>query len=90
MDEILSTVKKALRFTHDALDDDIKRNITAARDDMERAGVSSDESNTELYIQCVIFYCKWIYNFIDKGDDYLKAYERLRDALSLDSKYRSG
>lgn len=81
-------VKKALRFSNNALDDDLKRNIDAALLDMGRVGVSADKTENELGVQCVAFYCKWIYNFMGKGDDYLKAYERLRDAMSMCEEYR--
>ena len=74
-------VKKALRFRNNALDDDLKRNIDAALLDMGRVGVSADKTENELAVLCVALYCKWIYNFMGKGDDYLKAYERLREEM---------
>lgn len=81
-------VKKALRLSNNALDDDLKRNIDAALLDMGRVGVGADKTENELAVQCVVLYCKWIYNFMGKGDDYLKAYERLRDAMSMCEEYR--
>lgn len=81
-------VKKALRFSNNALDDDLKRNIDAALLDMGRVGVGADKTENGLAVQCVALYCKWIYNFMGKGDDYLKAYERLRDAMSMCEEYR--
>lgn len=90
MDEKFEAVKKALRFTHNALDDDIKRNITAAESDMALVGISRSYQGAELYTQCIVFYCKWIYDFMGKGEEFRKAYERLRDSMSLDSKNGSG
>ena len=38
-------VKKALRFSNNALDDDLKRNIDAALLDMGRVGVGADKTS---------------------------------------------
>ena len=86
---MLKEVKTSLRITSDALNDDIVSNIRAALLDMSRAGVDTSTVNVDdsktynaLILACVEFYCKWIYDYIQKGEQWRIAYERLRDSLS--------
>ena len=90
---MFNQVKMSLRLSGDTLDDDIRFNIKAALLDMGRVGINTKEyTNIEieedpLITACVILYCKWIYNYLGKGEDWLIAYEKLRDSLSLCGDY---
>ncbi|MEC2571867.1 head-tail connector protein, partial [Bacillus cereus] len=44
---ILKDIKKALRISHDALDDEINDAIEAARHDLMLSGVSSIKANND-------------------------------------------
>ena len=88
-------VKKSLRMTGDVLNDDIQKNISAALLDMRRVGINTDKVNPSdpnsydaLTLSCVEFYCKWIYNFLQRGPEWQAAYIRLRDSMALCGDYR--
>lgn len=88
-------VKKSLRMTGDVLNDDIQKNIGAALLDMRRVGINTDKVNPSdansydaLTLSCVEFYCKWIYNFLQRGPEWQAAYIRLRDSMALCGDYR--
>ncbi len=93
---MLEQVKKSLRMTGDVLNDDISKNINAALLDMSRAGIrrarvvhlSDPNSYDELILTCVEFYCKWIYNFLQRGSEWHTAYITLRDSMALCGDYR--
>lgn len=81
-------IKKALRFSNSALDDEIKDNIDTALLDMSRVGVIV--TNDKLCTKCVELYCKYAFNFNNEAERYFKRYSDLRDALSLCSLYNGG
>lgn len=92
---MIEQVKKSLRMTSDVLNDDISSNINAALLDMRRVGIDTDRINVTnsasydaLQLSCVEFYCKWIYNFLQRGEEWLAAYVRLRDSMANCSDYR--
>ena len=78
-----------MRITSDALNDDVSSAINAALLDMSRAGVDTSKVDVKdpntynaLILACVEFYCKWIYDYLQKGEQWRIAYERLRDGMS--------
>lgn len=92
---MLTKVKMSLRISSDTLNDDISINIDAALLDMNRVGIKTTDAKKEdgatydaLILACVILYCKWIYNYIDKGEEWHTAYERLRDTMARCGDYR--
>lgn len=92
---MLDAVKKSLRMSSDALNDDISASITAALLDMGRVGVDTlrvDIADPDTYdaliVTCVEYYCKWIYDFLQKGEQWKEAYESLRDAMSMCKDYK--
>lgn len=94
---MLEAVKNALRITHGALDSEIVSIINAALLDMSRVGIVTDKIDIadsatydELILQCVTLYSKWNFNFLSKSEQWLKAYENLRNAMSLCSYYNGG
>ncbi len=92
---MLNKIKLAIRKTGTSeLDIDILSNIKAALLDMARVGIKVEALNPnkaedfdELQIKCCEFYCKWIYDYLGKGESWQKAYENLRDAMSISGKY---
>jgi len=88
---MLEKIKISLRLCHNVLDSDITTNIEACMLDLKRVGVGenlANSSSTDPMIQkAAELFCKWQYDFNGKGDQYNRAYEKLRDALSLCGDY---
>jgi len=87
-------IKKALKFTINAFDDEIKSNIDTALLELSRVGVDvTDLTNAstnvdKLIIKACELYCKWQFNFMGKAEQFEKNFDQLRDALSVTSKYK--
>lgn len=88
---MLEAIKLSLRVFHNVLDADIQSNIKACMLDLQRVGVAAavadDSSDDSLITKAAELYCKWQYDFNAKGEQFRKAYENLRDALSLCEDY---
>ena len=88
---MLEKIKLSIRRFHTMLDDDITSNIDACMLDLRRVGISAaiavSTSNDALIIKAAELYCKWQYDFNGKGDQFEKAYNNLRDSLSLCDDY---
>lgn len=88
---MLERIKLSIRRFHTMLDDDITSNIDACMLDLRRVGISAaiavSTSNDALIIKAAELYCKWQYDFEGKGDRYEKAYNSLRDSLSMCDEY---
>lgn len=92
---LIDSVKTALRISHNKLDDDISQHISACLDDMKRLGIVvpddvEDVADMPLLFSAVKIYCMAQFDFLNKGEQYKKGYESLRDTLSLSSNYREG
>lgn len=88
---MLEKVKLALRISHDYLNDDIEETISAARQEMIRAGVSADKAADEddnlisLFIKtfCLYHFC----NDDKIKDKYETAYQYQLDNLRKSLEY---
>ena len=92
---LIDDVKTALRISHSKLDDDINQHISACLADMKRLGISvpddiEEVNDAPLLFAAVKIYCMAQYDFLNKGEQYKKQYEKLRDTLSLSGSYREG
>ena len=90
---LIDDVKTALRISHNRLDDDINQHIAACLDDIKRLGIAvpydqEDVADVPLLFAAVKIYCMAQYNFLNKGEQYKKGYESLRDTLSLSGDYK--
>lgn len=85
---MLEKIKKAMRISHDQLDDVIVDTIEMAKEDLARCGVEWSESY--LIQQAVVFYVLAQNDYMKQGEAFEKKYERLRDALSVCAEYREG
>lgn len=85
---VLDKIKTALRISHDKLDEDIMNNIDACRMDLKRVGVNVSESDALIDKACEL-YCKYQYDYQNKGEQFRQSYESLRDALSLCDDYKN-
>ena len=88
---MLEKVKLSMRIFHNALDSDIQSNIDACMLELQRVGILADVAKPEtadaLIAKAAELFCKWQYDFGGKGDQYQKAFEKLRDAISLCDSY---
>lgn len=88
---MLEKIKLSMRIFHDAIDNDIQFNIDVCMLDLKRVGihesVAVNTSEDPLIVKAAELYCKWQNNFQGKGEQYNKAYEKLRDAMSLCESY---
>lgn len=84
---MLEKIKLSLRISHTLLDDDIERNINACLLDLKRVGINNTDLTNPLIFKAVELYCKWNYDFCNKGERYEKAYMNLINSLSLCGDY---
>ena len=91
---MLEKIKLSMRIFHNVIDSDIESNISACMLDMQRVGVSKKaavaSSDDALIYKAAELYCKWQHDQNGKGDQFMKAYENLRDAISLCGSYTEG
>ena len=80
-------VKLWLRISGTALDGEIKQTILAALQDLHMGGVSRPDPGNALIQQAVKLYCKAQFGYEAESEKYTKAYEHLKQALSLCSDY---
>lgn len=87
---MLEKIKKALRITHNQLNDVLLTDIAAALKDMNRLGINEYTSATDdpLVIKCVELYVKAVEDWNAEGERWMAAYEKMRDGLSMSEGYR--
>lgn len=87
---MLNIIKLDCRITHSKLNEDILENIEACMLDLKRVGVHVPDQTTSydaLLVKAIKLYCRAEYNYNGEAERYKKAYEKLRDALSLCGDY---
>lgn len=89
MEQLLAKIKLALRITHTKLDEDITDTINACILDLDIAGIHINIGTIdELSVQAIKLYCKWQYDYLNKAEQYEKAYQNLKIAMSLCGDYK--
>ncbi|HDR3952998.1 TPA: DNA-packaging protein [Bacillus anthracis] len=89
---ILKDVKKTLRISHDALDDEINDSIEAVRHDLMLSGVSSVKANNDddpLIKRAIKVYCKA--EFVTEAKEaerFQASYNMLKNHLTLAGDYK--
>lgn len=83
---MVDKIKKSMRISHTALDEDIESNITICKADLELAGVYCKDGDALSQKACEL-YVKWQYDYLGKGEQFEKAYKNLKDALALSGDY---
>lgn len=90
---MLEAVKKALRVSHDALDDEITDLIEAARSDLAVSGVNVTLVTMDadaLIKRAIITYAKAHFvNDVDQAERYQVSYDLLKGHLTLAGDYRA-
>lgn len=80
-------IRKKMRISHAHMDEDIRSNIDAAVLDLRRVGVNTAKEDA-LMDKAVELYCKAQFDYLGKGEQFLKHYEGLRDSMSMAEDYR--
>lgn len=84
---LLDDVKTNLRISTSALNGDVQDDIDAALMDLYNSGVVMTDEDDPLIIKAVKLYCRAQNDFMGKGEQYSKAYEGMKIALSLSGDY---
>jgi uncharacterized phage protein (predicted DNA packaging) len=85
---MLDKVRKSLRITHNALDDEIQDLIESALLDLQLSGVQKTEITDPLIIRAVTIYCKANFGFDNPDSEKLnQSYTSLKTHLSLAGDY---
>ena len=96
---MLDRVKRALRLTTDAFDDEVRGLIDACKADLRLVGVNVPEETTPaegeptagdpLINRAIIFYAKAHFGFNEDSEKHRAAYDYLKCALSLTGNHAS-
>lgn len=85
---MLDKIRKSLRITHNALDDEIQDLIESAILDLQLSGVQKTDSDDPLIIRAVTTYCKANFGFENPDSEKLnQSYTSLKIHLSLAGDY---
>ena len=88
--ELLEKIKLELRFDDSTFDDSLQDAISSCKDDMKLCGILENKIKDDdaLILRAIKDYCKATYSKDEKESErYTKAYEKLRDHLSLSIEY---
>ena len=84
---MLTKIKLALRRTDTTFDAEIQNCIDYVQKDLLDLGAPLWDDDNPRLINLVTLYAKSVFNFDNKGDWYLKEYERLRNQITLQGDY---
>lgn len=83
-------VKRNLRISTDAFDEDIQDLIVAAKKDMELVGIKKLDEADPLISRAIILYCKGHFYMYNKDSEkYLQSYDLLKQHLSMAGDYNN-
>ncbi len=93
---IVEDIKKSMGITSTDFDTEIYTMVEACFIELELAGVKTIFPQSvngtplidSLLLQALIFYCKAYMRMDANSPNYLKAFEHLKDAMSLSAEYR--
>ena len=86
-ERLFDFIKKTLKRSNTAIDEEIRSNIIACLAELERVGISVT-AEKPLIDKCCELYCKAQFNFDNNSEHFQAAFEKLRDSLSLSSEYK--
>lgn len=79
---MLNLVKKSLRVTTEAYDDELNMLIEAAQDDLRIAGVSNFDTCESAVTKAIVTYCKLHFGMPSDADRLQKSYDEQKAQLS--------
>jgi hypothetical protein len=87
MDNVINSIKLALRITTDAFNAELTDLLNAALLDLGIAGVTNDDINDPLILRAVITYCKIHFGQPDDFDRLKRSYDEQKAQLSTATGY---
>lgn len=87
MDNVINSIKLALRITTDAFNAELTDLLNAALLDLGIAGVTNDDINDPLILRAVITYCKLHFGQPDDYDRLKLSYDEQKAQLSTATGY---
>ena len=87
MDNVINSIKLALRITTDAFDAELTDLMNAALLDMGIAGVTNDSTSDPLVLRAVITYCKLHFGQPDDYDRLKRSYDEQKAQLATATGY---
>lgn len=91
---MFESVKRALRISHTALDDEIRENIAAAQAELIRAGCDPDlvsAGEDALVLRAVKTYClEKFCDDLNKAEKYHASFELQMDGMRKSANYKAG
>lgn len=87
MDNVINSIKLALRITTDAFNAELTDLYNAALLDLGIAGVTNDDINDPLILRAVITYCKLHFGQPDDFDRLKRSYDEQKAQLSTATGY---
>lgn len=75
-----------MRISHNKLDDSITDDIESCKTELQMAGVYCKDTDQLLQKACEL-YVKWQNDYGGKGEQFEKAYNKLKDAMALCGDY---
>lgn len=87
MDNVINSIKLALRITTDAFNAELTDLLNAALLDLGIAGVTNDDINDPLILRAVITYCKLHFGQPDDFDRLKRSYDEQKAQLSTATGY---
>ena len=85
-DELLEKLRKRIRVMSDSSDEEITDLVESGKKELEIAGVYGEEED-QTYYKAIVLYCKANYGYDEDTERFRKAFEALRDAMSLSGDY---
>lgn len=87
MDNVINSIKLALRITTDAFNSELTDLLNAALLDLGIAGVTNDDINDPLILRAVITYCKIHFGQPDDYDRLKRSYDEQKAQLATATGY---
>lgn len=87
MENVINSIKLALRITTDAFNAELTDLLNAALLDLGIAGVTNDDINDPLILRAVITYCKLHFGQPDDYDRLKRSYDEQKAQLSTATGY---
>lgn len=87
MDNVINSIKLALRITTDAFNAELTDLYNAALLDLGIAGVTNDDINDPLILRAVITYCKLHFGQPDDFDRLKRSYDEQKAQLATATGY---
>lgn len=84
----LEALRAKVRLSGKEIDNELQDNIDSCIADMKRVGINTTLTDAKLIDKAIELYSKWQLNYMDKGEQFAKHYENLRDTLSMSAEYK--